>query len=202
MLRFAHLFFGRILPLNPIVGTPFWTSDRISTECTRILSEVSSHFRGGFSQWITIQGVRSFEFATIHLVFMQFIMFHHPTLTNPRKKPREKAGKWMEHLRNKMLRELWVQPSGGLETPYDLQLISPTFSIHLAQQSPNQHPFSNRFTGRECPRNYVQRAKAMEASIPCWRVQTSQRFMLYSTPTQSCRVTVVEDPPVTNKLLG
>lgn len=43
--------------------------------------------------------------------------------------------------------------------------------------------------------NYVQRAKAMEASIPCWRVQTSQRFMLYSTPTQSCRVTVVEDPP-------
>lgn len=62
-------------------------------------------------------------------------------------------------------------------------------------QSPNHHPFSNRFTGRECPRNYVQRAKAMEASIPCWRVQTSQRFMLYSTPTQSCRVTVVEDPP-------
>lgn len=64
----------------------------ISTECTRILSEVSSHFWGAISQWITIQGVRLFEFATIHLVFMQFIMFHHPTLTNPRKKPREKAG--------------------------------------------------------------------------------------------------------------
>lgn len=96
----------------------------------------------------------------------------------PEKKNHEKGrtrGKWMEHLRKKMPRGLWVQP--------------------VEDWSPH------RFTGWECPRNYVQRAKAMEASMPCWRVQTSQRFMLYSTPTQSCRATVVEDPLVNQQAL-
>ena len=45
---FCHAsFFCWILPLNRIISrNPIWTSDMVPTECTRILSEVSSRFRG------------------------------------------------------------------------------------------------------------------------------------------------------------